>query len=115
MNLAEVQILFRRFAAPLATYAAISAKRREGAEIMARTLWTALIAGPEMEEATWKILRTNGKLDDDSLRAIKKMYYEQMKPVVKEEQIASLKERYRVRENEEPGAARPDAPTTERK
>jgi len=100
MEQTEVQALFWKFAAPLADYAAISAKRREGAEFMARTLWTAMIAGPEMEEEMWKILKTTGHLGDDSLQVIKDLYFEQMKPVVSEDQLTGLRERYRVRRKE---------------
>jgi len=100
MDQAAVQALFRKFAAPLAGYAATSVQRKEGAGFMARTLWTALIAGPEMEEETWKVLKTTGKLDDDSLQAIKDVYFQQMKPVVSEEQLAGLRERYRLRKKE---------------
>ena len=64
---------------------------------MARTLWTALIAGPEMEEETWKILKTTGKLDADSLLAIQELYYEKMKPVVTDEEIADLRQRYQLK------------------
>ena len=38
MDQAEVQELFRKFASPLAGYAATSVQRKEGAEFMARTL-----------------------------------------------------------------------------
>jgi hypothetical protein len=100
MDQAEVQALFRRFAAPLAGYAATSVQRKEGAEFMARTLWTALIAGPEMEDATWNVLETTGKLDADSLHVIQQLYLDQMKPVVNEEQLVALQERYRVRRKE---------------
>jgi hypothetical protein len=100
MDQAEVQAMFRKFAAPLAGYAATSVQRKEGAEFMARTLWTALIAGPEMEEETWNVLKTTGKLDDDSLQTIKDLYFQQMKPVVNEEQLAGLRERYRLRRKE---------------
>jgi hypothetical protein len=97
MDQAEVQVLFRKFAAPLAGYAATSAKRKEGADFLARTLWTAMIAGPEMEQETWKVLKTTGKLNDESLQVIQQLYYDQMKPVVNEEQLAGLRERYRLR------------------
>jgi hypothetical protein len=50
----EVQALFRKFAAPLAGYAATSLPRKNLAELLARNLWTALTAGPEMEEETWE-------------------------------------------------------------
>jgi hypothetical protein len=97
MDQAEVQSLFRKFAAPLAGYAATSPIRKELAEMLARNLWTALIAGPAMEEETWKVLKTTGKLDDDSLQVIQQLYFEQMKPVVSEEQLAGLRQRYHLR------------------
>jgi hypothetical protein len=97
MDQHDVQALFRRFAAPLAGYAATSAKRREGAVFLARTLWTALIAGPEMEEETWKILKTTGHLDDEALQSIKDVYFQQMRPVVSGDQLAALRRRYRLR------------------
>ena len=99
MDQAEAQSLFRQFASPLAGYAASSAQRRESAEFMARTLWTALIAGPEMEEETWKVLKTTGKLDDNSLKAIQQLYFDKMKPVVSDDQLVALRERYRLRRN----------------
>ena len=61
MDQAEAQALFRKFTAPLAGYGATSPARKELAEMLARNLWTAMIAGPEMEEETWKILKTTGK------------------------------------------------------
>jgi hypothetical protein len=97
MDQAEVQALLRKFAAPLAGCAASSPARKKLAEMLAHNLWTAMIAGPEMEEETWKVLKTTGKLDDDSLLVIQQMYFDQMKPVVTEEQLVALRERYRVR------------------
>jgi hypothetical protein len=70
MDQAEVQTLFRQFAAPLAGYAATSPARKELAEMLARNLWTAMIAGPEMEEETWKVFKKQANLDDDSLEPI---------------------------------------------
>jgi hypothetical protein len=67
MDQAEVQTLFRKFAVPLAGYAATSPARKELAEMLARNLWTAMIAGPEMEEETWKVFKKQANLDDDSL------------------------------------------------
>ncbi len=100
MTQAEVQALFRRFAAPLAGYAATSVQRKEGAEFIARTLWTALIAGPEMEVQTWKAFQKHAALDEESLQTIKDLYYEKMKPVVTEEQRAALQQRYSLRKKE---------------
>jgi hypothetical protein len=98
MDQAEVQALFRKFAAPFADYAATSAERRNGAEFLARNLWMAMIAGPEMEEETWKVFKKQANLDDDSLQSIKELYFNQMKPVVSEEQLVGLRERYRRQE-----------------
>ena|ERR1700722_8078851 len=100
MDQAEVQTLFRKFAAPLAGYAATSPARKELAEMLARNLWTAMIGGPEMEEETWKVFKKHAKLDDDTLQPIKKLYFEQMKPVVTEEQLVALRQRYRLRRQE---------------
>jgi hypothetical protein len=69
--------------------------------MLARNLWTAMIAGPEMEEETWKILKTTGKLDDDSLQVIQQLYFHQMKPVVTKEQLADLRQRYQPRRKEQ--------------
>jgi hypothetical protein len=96
-----VQSLFRKFAAPLASYAATSPARKELAEMLARILWTAFIAGPEMEEETWNILKTTGKLDTESLQAIQVLYCEQMKPVVTDEELVDLRQRYQLKRKEQ--------------
>lgn len=100
MDQAEVQALFRKFAAPLAGYAATSAARKDLAEMLARNLWMAMIAGPELEEETWQVFKKHAKLDDDSLQPIKELYFDEMKPVVSEEQRAALRVRYRLRRQE---------------
>ena len=100
MDQTEAQILFRKFAAPLAGYAATSPARKELAEMLARNLWVAMIAGPEMEEETWKVFKSQANLDDDSLQVIQQLYYEQMKPVVSMGHLADLRLRYRVRRTE---------------
>lgn len=82
MDEEQVQARLRQFATPLAGYAATSPQRKELAEMLIRNLWTAMIAGPEMEEETWKTLKSTGKLDDDALQVVRQLYYEQMKPVV---------------------------------
>ena len=64
--------------------------------MLTRILWTASIAGPEMEKGFWLILKTTGKLDDDSVQTIQKVYFEQMKPVLSEEDRADLRERYEM-------------------
>lgn len=60
MDRSEVQTLFRQFSAPLAAYAATSPERKALADMLARNLWTAMIAGPEMEVQTWVVLKTTG-------------------------------------------------------
>jgi hypothetical protein len=96
---AETQALFRKFGAPLAPYALSSPQRRGGAEVMVKALWTAMIAGPEAEAETWKVLQEQAHLADEDLQAVKDCYYQKMKPVVSDEQLAALRERYRVKEN----------------
>lgn len=101
MDQTKVEALFRKFSTPLAGYAATSTQRREGAEFLARSLWTALIAGPEMEEETWKIFTTTGNLDADSLLAIQEVYYQKMKPVVSDEELVDLRQRYQLKRKEQ--------------
>lgn len=100
MDQGEVHTLYRQFAAPLAAYAATSPERMELATMLARNLWTAMIAGPEMEDETWKILKTTGMLDDGSLQVIQQLYFDEMKPVVTQEQVLSLRHRYQLRRKE---------------
>jgi hypothetical protein len=85
--------------------------------MLARNLWTAMLAGPVKEEETWNVFKKQAHLDDDSLQPMKELYGEQMKPVVTDEQLVALRQRYRLRRQEEqlPGASPTDAPTTERK
>jgi len=94
---AEVRDLLRKFAAPFADYAATSPARNENADFMVRTLWMAMIAGPEMEEETWKTFRDIGHLPDEELKAIQDCCHHQMKPVVSSEQLATLRKRYALR------------------
>jgi hypothetical protein len=92
----EVRDLLHEFAAPLSPYVTSSA-RKTSAETLVKSLWLALITGPEVEEETWKILKKRAGLDDDLLDSIQTCYYEQMKPVVSAEQLTALRERYKVR------------------
>ena len=100
MDQAKIQALFAKFGAPLAGFAATSAQRREGMEFLVRSLWMAMIAGPEMEEETWKVFSQQADLDDDSLNSIKEVYLQQMRPAVTDEQLAALRERYPLRRKE---------------
>jgi len=43
MDQDKVQALFRKFAAPLARYAATSPERKKLAEMLARNLWTTIL------------------------------------------------------------------------
>ena len=94
MDQHEIQILFRKFAAPLAGYAATSAARKELAEMLARNLWMAMIAGPEMEEETWQAFKIVAEMKDESIQPIKELYFDEMKSVVTAEQIAFLRKRF---------------------
>ena len=94
MDQSEIQDLFRRFAAPLASYAATSEERRELAEMLAKLLWMAMIAGPRMEEETWQVLISTDNLAPESLQAVKEVYFQQMKPAVHEEELTVLRKRY---------------------
>jgi hypothetical protein len=96
MDQAEVQALYLRFAAVLAEYGATAPDRKELATMLARSLWLAMIAGPEMEEETGKVLKNRAKLDDESVQIIKQMYFEQMRPVVSEDQLTALRRRYPI-------------------
>jgi hypothetical protein len=100
MDQAEVQALFRKFSAPLAGYVDTSAGRKELAEMLARILWRAMIAGPETEEEIQKVLKSTRRLDDDSLQAIQRLYFDQMRPLVSDEQLADLRERHQLRRKE---------------
>ena len=94
MTQPEIQELLRKFAAPLADYASTSRARKEGADFMVRVLWQAMIAGPEMEEETWKSFREIAQLAEEDLNAIQQCYYEKMKPAVGEEELMVLRRRY---------------------
>ncbi len=98
MTETEVQALFKRFGAPLAAYAQSSAERRDGAVVLVKALWAALIAGPTMEEETWTMFKEVGHLADDNLQAVKDCYFQKMKPIVTDAQLAALRERYEVKQ-----------------
>ncbi len=97
MDQTKLQLLFRKFAQRLATYAAISAERKQLADMLSRNLWTALIAGPQAEELIWNMLTTEGNLDTDQLELVQTCYYEQMKPSVSPDQLIVLRAKYAVR------------------
>jgi hypothetical protein len=96
MTQEEAQALFQQFAAPLAPYVT-SPGRKEAAESLVRNLWLALLTGPEVEEAVWQGLKDTAHLEDDLIESLKQCYEEKMKPVVSAEQLAALRERYKVK------------------
>jgi hypothetical protein len=91
MDQSEAQILFKRFAAPLAAYASTSPERKELAAMLARNLWMAMIAGPEGEAEIWTVLKTIGGIDGGSLLVIQELYLNQMRPTVTAEQLDALR------------------------
>ncbi len=97
MDVSEPQALFLKFAEPLASYAAISAERKQLADMLAQNLWKALIAGPQAEDTMWDVLTTEGNLDAEQLEPIKTCYYKQMKPTVSQDQLVVLRAKYGVR------------------
>ncbi|MGA2618071.1 MAG: hypothetical protein ABSF26_10710 [Thermoguttaceae bacterium] len=97
MTGADMQDLLRKFAAPLAQYASTSPGRKDLADVMVRSLWAAMIAGPEMEEETWKAFREIAHLPEEGLKAIQNCYYQQMKPVVTPDQLAILRKHFGVK------------------
>ena len=97
MDESEVQTLFRKFAEPLASYAAFSAERKDLAEMLSQNLWKALIAGPQAEDTMWNVLTTEGNLDTGQLEPIQNCYYKQMKPSVSQDQLVVLRAKYGMR------------------
>ena len=96
---AEVQMLFRQFGSPLSQYASTSPDRQELVDMLVTNLWTAMIAGPQMEEEAWGVLKTKAHLSDEQIEPIREVYCRQMKPTVSEEQLAALRLRYKAHEN----------------
>ena len=82
---ADVHALLKKFAAPLGKYAASTSAREENANFAVRTLWTAMITGPEMEKETWKAFRAIAHMPEEDLKAIQDCYNHQMKPTLSPE------------------------------
>ena len=102
MDQEDVQSLFERFAAPLAAYVALGG-RKESMEMVARSLWVTMIGGPQIEEQMWTDMRETGDVDASLLESIRTCYAEEMKPVVSDEQLAALRQRYNIRCDESGG------------
>lgn len=96
MTEAEVQTLFNK--SPLTSYAQSSPDRRHMAEVVAKLLWASLLAGPWEEEETGKAFKEKGFMADAHVQAVKDCYFQKMKPVVKDEQLAALRKWFGVKE-----------------
>jgi hypothetical protein len=96
MTQEEIHALLRQFAAPLAPHIT-SARRKVGAEKLVKYLWAAMICGPEVEEETWRVFREEGLMEEAMIDDIKRLYEGKMKPMVSAEQLAALRQRYKVK------------------
>jgi hypothetical protein len=90
MQESEVQDIFLRFAAPLSGFAMLGG-RKESVEELARNLWMVLLAGDQAEEQMWTSLAQG---DGDLCETAKRCYLEEMKPLVSDEELAALRQRY---------------------
>ncbi|HUG71582.1 MAG TPA: hypothetical protein VMM76_27815 [Pirellulaceae bacterium] len=90
MQESEVQDIFLRFAAPLSGFAMLGG-REESVEELARNLWMVLLAGDQAEEQMWTSL---AQVDADLCETVKRCYLEEMKPLVGDEELATLRQRY---------------------
>jgi len=90
MQESEVQELFLRFAAPLSGFTVLGG-RKESVEELARNLWMVLLAGDQAVEQMWTSLAQG---DADLCETVKRCYLEEMKPLVSEEELAALRQRY---------------------
>jgi hypothetical protein len=91
----EAQDLFQKFSAPLFR-AANSYTRKEAAHELAKSLWIALITGPEVEDNVFQTLKETG-ISFEGIQVIKDRYYIEMKPIITMEELQSLKARYNVK------------------
>ena len=85
---AEVQDLFRSFAAPLAKFVSLGC-RKEAAEELARNLWLAMIGGGSTEQDVWRAMSQS---DNELFAALKNCYEEEMKPVISPQHLAALRQ-----------------------
>ncbi len=90
MQESEVQAIFLRFVAPLSGFAILGG-RKESLEELARNLWMVLLAGDQAEEQMWTTLaRGDAELCD----SVKRCYLDDMKPLVSQDELATLRHRY---------------------
>ena len=104
MDRSAIRSLFQQFAAPLEKYVVLGA-RREAVTELARNLWAALIAGPQAEQQVWDALQQSGDAPAALFDLIRTCYLDEMKPVVRREELAALRQHYGMRpaEPSEPG------------
>lgn len=95
MTDAEAKALFQAFAEPI-FWNAKAAAARPMAESLARSLWLALLTGPEIEQTIWELLKEKMHLDDESLDLVREVYTSKMKPQISPEQLAALRLRYKI-------------------
>ncbi len=65
--------------------------RKESVEELARNLWMVLLAGEQAEEQMWASL---AQTNVDFCETVKHCYLEEMKPLVAEEELSALRQRY---------------------
>ena len=102
MEKAEVQDLFVAFASPMLRYVAV-AGGKDAVDTLARNLWGAMIAGPELEAEVWRAMEASNA-DAELVTLLRHCYVNEMKQQVTADQLALLREQYGFRPSgEEPG------------
>src|SRR5437660_331510 len=76
MTQEEIQSLYLRFASPLAALAWSAPTK--AVNLLARNLWVALIAGPQLEKYLWETMAETAGLEKDLLTAVQDCYYQKM-------------------------------------
>ena len=99
MNQEEIHALFLKFAAPLAFYIRLGG-RKEAIETIAKMLWGALLGGAEVEERVWGELRQSADVEPGLVDSLQACYYDEMKPLVSESDLAELRRQYGIGEEE---------------
>lgn len=94
MDSEYARAIFRRFAAPLSD--CLAGHTSHDAGTLAKSLWTAMIAGPQMEEKTWDAFHHIADVDEITVVLIQRCYREQMRPLVTDEELAELRRRYNL-------------------
>jgi hypothetical protein len=95
MNQEEIHALFLKFAAPLAFYIRLGG-RKEAIETIAKMLWGALLGGAAVEERVWGELRQSADVEPGLVESLQACYYDEMKPLVSESDLAELRRQYGI-------------------